>query len=106
MLVRLTIKTIPCRTTWKPVKSIGVTREKLRDYIRDLTRMRTCFPEFPQDPHCWEVEEQYMFGSEYLVISVMKPGQGKIKAYLLYQNVLHGICGMALNFTKAELMLK
>lgn len=66
-------------------------REKLRNYTRDLMRqahekgtpvMRTCFYEFPQDPRCWEVEEQYMFGSKYLVVPVMRAGQEKIKAYL------------------------
>lgn len=66
-------------------------REQLKDYIRGLMKeahekgtpvMRTCFYEFPEDPRCWEVEEQYFFGSKYLVVPVMAAGQHKIKAYL------------------------
>ena len=66
-------------------------REEMRDYVRDLMKqahekgtpvIRPCFYEFPDDKKCWEVEEQYMFGSKYLVVPVMKPGQRKIEAYL------------------------
>ncbi|KAJ5121798.1 hypothetical protein N7526_008735 [Penicillium atrosanguineum] len=44
--------------------------------------MRTLFYEFPQDPRAWEVETQYMFGSRYMVVPVMEPGQRTITVYL------------------------
>jgi alpha-D-xyloside xylohydrolase len=69
---------------------IGI-REQLRDYTRELMReahekgtpvMRTLFYEFPGDERAWEVETQYLFGSKYLVVPVLKAGQRKIKVYL------------------------
>ncbi|KAJ5139523.1 hypothetical protein N7448_002931 [Penicillium atrosanguineum] len=71
-------------------KFIGV-REELREYTRSLMKqahekgtpvMRTLFYEFPQDPRAWEVETQYMFGSRYMVVPVMEPGQRTITVYL------------------------
>ena len=47
-------------------------REKMRSYTRDLMMeahekgtplMRTLFYEFPEDSTCWEVEDEYMYGS-------------------------------------------
>lgn len=72
------------------VKYIDI-REKLRDYVRGLTKeahekgtpiMRTMFYEFPQDKTCWEAEDQYMFGNEYLVALILEPGQKKRRLYL------------------------
>ncbi|KJX96934.1 glycoside hydrolase family 31 protein [Zymoseptoria brevis] len=66
-------------------------REEMREYTRGLMRqahekgspvMRTCFYEFPADPKCWEVEEQYMYGDKYLVIPVLQPGVSEIEVYL------------------------
>ncbi|KAJ6119230.1 hypothetical protein N7523_003510 [Penicillium sp. IBT 18751x] len=71
-------------------KFIGV-REELREYTRSLMEqahekgtpvMRTLFYEFPQDPRAWEVETQYMFGSRYMVVPVMEPGQRTVTVYL------------------------
>lgn len=54
-------------------------REAMRPYVRDLMRqahekgtpiMRTMFYEFPEDKACWEVKEQYMFGSDMLIAPV------------------------------------
>lgn len=44
--------------------------------------MRTMFYEFPQDTHCWEITDQYMFGSRYLVAPVLSAGQFKREVYL------------------------
>ena len=53
-------------------------REEMRDYTRKLMEeahtkglplMRAMFVEFPDDPVCWELEEQYMYGDKYLVDS-------------------------------------
>ncbi|ROV97785.1 hypothetical protein VPNG_08648 [Cytospora leucostoma] len=65
-------------------------RERLRDYVRDLTKeasqkgtplIRTLFLEFPKDESAWEVEDEYMFGSKYLVAPVLYPGLTKRQVY-------------------------
>lgn len=66
-------------------------REAMRPYTRELMReahelgrpvMRTMFYEFPQDPVCWELQEQYMYGSKLLVAPVMHPDQKELSVYL------------------------
>ena len=66
-------------------------REKLRPYVRSLFKeasakgspiMRALFYEFPYDKRCWEVEDEYMFGSKYLVAPVMHKGAIDRRAYL------------------------
>ena len=51
-------------------------RISMHDYIKQLydeasengsPLIRTMFYEFPDDKKCWELQDQYMFGSEYLV---------------------------------------
>ena len=44
--------------------------------------LRTMFYEFPGDPHCWELEDQYMFGGKYLVAPVFALGQREREVYL------------------------
>lgn len=44
--------------------------------------MRTMFYEFPQDEKCWEIDDQYMFGSRYLVAPVLAAGVTRRKVYL------------------------
>lgn len=44
--------------------------------------LRTMFYEFPGDPHCWELEDQYMFGGKYLVAPVFVLGQREREVYL------------------------
>ena len=31
------------------------------------------FYEFPRDPRCWELSDQYMFGPDYLVAPILTP---------------------------------
>ncbi|PSK42327.1 Alpha-xylosidase [Elsinoe australis] len=66
-------------------------RERLREYTRELMKeahesnapvMRTCFYEFPDDKKCWEIEDQYMYGSKYLVAPILSSGQKKRRLYL------------------------
>ncbi len=39
--------------------------------------MRTMFYEFPNDAKCWELSDQYMFGSDYLVAPILHAGETK-----------------------------
>lgn len=65
-------------------------RERMRDYTRSLMEqaqkgapvMRTLFYEFPKDKRAWTVEDQYMYGSKYLVAPILWPGQKKRTIYL------------------------
>ncbi|MCX4300001.1 MAG: hypothetical protein OSJ73_23835 [Lachnospiraceae bacterium] len=44
--------------------------------------LRTMFYEFPNDTHCWELEDQYMFGNQYLVAPILQLGQREREVYL------------------------
>lgn len=66
-------------------------REKMRDYTRELMQethetgapvMRTLFYEFPEDPVCWEAEDEYMYGGRYLVAPVLEAGAKSRRVYL------------------------
>ena len=56
-------------------------RIAMQDYVASLYAeahedgsplIRPMFYEFPQDAHCWELQDQYMFGSRCLVAPVME----------------------------------
>ena len=66
-------------------------REEMRDYIRSLMQeahekgspvMRTLFYEFPDDPSAWKAEDEYMFGSVFLVAPVLHAGKRERRVYL------------------------
>lgn len=66
-------------------------RETLRDYTRSIMReahekgtpvMRTLFYGYPEDETCWEVEDQYLYGPDYLVAPVLEAGARERKLYL------------------------
>ncbi|NCB35182.1 MAG: glycoside hydrolase family 31 protein [Clostridia bacterium] len=66
-------------------------RETLRDYTRETMReaheqgkpvMRPMFYEFPKDPVCAELKDQYMYGGRYLVAPVLTAGQRMRSVYL------------------------
>jgi len=66
-------------------------RERLRPYTKRLMReahetgapvMRPMFFEFPDDPECWLLKDQYMFGPGILVAPVMEAGALSRKVYL------------------------
>ena len=44
--------------------------------------MRTLFYEFPQDSACWDVQDQYMFGSDILVAPVVYEHASQRDVYL------------------------
>ena len=66
-------------------------REQLRPYIKRQMQaasekgspvMRPLFYDFPEDSKSWEIEDEYMFGSDYLVCPVTSAGQVERKVYL------------------------
>ena len=63
----------------------------MKDYIKSMMEeasengspvIRTMFYEFPEDDKCWELKEQYMFGSKYLVAPVLYQGIQERTVYL------------------------
>ncbi len=66
-------------------------RLALKPYILSLMKeahetgaplMRTMFYEFPQDEKCWELNDQFMFGPDYLVAPVLKADKFFRRVYL------------------------
>lgn len=66
-------------------------RERLRPYVTELMQeahekgtpvMRPMFYDFSDDPVCWEVETQYLFGPNVLVVPITDLGCRSVKVYL------------------------
>ena len=66
-------------------------RISMHDYIKSLydeastngsPLIRTMFYEFPNDDKCWELEDQYMFGSKYLVAPIFELNRFDRDVYL------------------------
>lgn len=66
-------------------------RLSLKPYLERLMKeasengspvIRTMFYEFPEDAHCWELTDQYMFGSDYLVAPILHAGERQREVYL------------------------
>ena len=73
------------------LKHYVAVREQMKPYLKEVMReasengspvMRAMFYEFPDDPMCWEADEQYMFGSRYLVAPVLYAGVAERDVYL------------------------
>ena len=65
-------------------------RESLRPYIKQLAASTTAtgapptrplFYDFPDDTQAWTVDDEYMFGPEYLVAPVLEMGARKRSVY-------------------------
>ncbi len=63
----------------------------MKDYIKSVMDeasengspvIRTMFYEFPDDEKCWEIDDEYMFGSKYLVAPVLYEGMQERTVYL------------------------
>lgn len=76
---------------YKIMKKYYDIRISMHDYIRDLYReasengsplIRTMFYEFPEDKTCWELQDQYMFGSRYLAAPIFALNQFERDVYL------------------------
>jgi len=66
-------------------------REGMKPYITEVMKaahekgtpvIRPLFYDFPQDKICWDIADQYMFGSEILVAPVLYKGVRSRKVYL------------------------
>ena len=66
-------------------------RIAMHDYIKSLYEeassngsplIRAMFYEFPQDAKCWDIYDQYMFGSKYLVAPILQLNQFERRVYL------------------------
>ena len=66
-------------------------RISMHDYIKELYKeasengaplIRTMFFEFPDDAKCWELQDQYMFGSKYLVAPIFHLNEFEREVYL------------------------
>lgn len=66
-------------------------RERLRPYIhrqmvaahqKGTPVMRPLFYDFPRDPPCWSIEDQYMFGPDIMVAPVLAAGMQSRPVYL------------------------
>ena len=77
--------------TYEILKKYMNIREKIRPYTRKLMRqahekgtpvMRTMFYEFPDDETCWELKDQYMFGSDLLIAPIVYENMTSRKVYL------------------------
>ncbi len=82
---------------WSYGEEVGAVLEKyvrlrlsMKPYLKQLMReasengsplMRTMFYEFPEDEACWACEDQYMFGSRYLVAPVLYAGMTARSVY-------------------------
>jgi alpha-D-xyloside xylohydrolase len=44
--------------------------------------IRGLFHDFPADPRCWDVADQYLFGPDVLVAPVLEPGTTNREVYL------------------------
>jgi len=66
-------------------------RDRMRDYTRECMKqahetgapvMRTLFYDFPKDEKTWEIQDEFLFGSDILVAPVLEPGITEREVYL------------------------
>ena len=76
---------------YEMIKEQLLLRERLRPYIMaqmktaaetGLPPMRPLFVDFPDDPACWDIEDQFLFGPDILVCPVVEQGAASRQVYL------------------------
>ena len=76
---------------YRIMKHYYEVRMAMKEYIKGLFEeasengsplLRAMFYEFPEDPKCWELQDQYMFGDHYLVAPVFHLNQWQREVYL------------------------
>ncbi|RPJ25703.1 MAG: LacI family DNA-binding transcriptional regulator [Chloroflexi bacterium] len=77
--------------TYAILKDLLALRERLRPYLHELMQvatergmppLRPLFLEFPEDPICETIEDQFMIGPEMLIAPVLCKGSRQRKIYL------------------------
>ena len=77
--------------TYEILKQYMFIRERLQPYIMDQMRtaheqgippMRPLFLDFPNDPSCYSVDDEYMFGPDLLVAPILEADAQVRKVYL------------------------
>jgi alpha-D-xyloside xylohydrolase len=73
------------------IREYMMLRERLRPYIMEqmalvsktgIPLMRPLFIDFPSDPVCYEVDDEYLFGSDILVAPILDADVNKRELYL------------------------
>ena len=59
-----------------------IQKTALEAQTRGLPMIRGMFLEFPEDAAAWEVDDQYMFGADYLVAPITEYGARARRIYL------------------------
>ena len=76
---------------YRIMKHYYEVRMAMKEYIKGLFEeasengsplLRAMFYEFPEDPKCWELQDQYMFGDRYLAAPVFHLNQWQREVYL------------------------
>ena len=76
---------------YRIMKHYYEVRMAMKEYIKGLFEeasengsplLRAMFYEFPEDPKCWELQDQYMFGDRYLVAPVFHRNQWHREVHL------------------------
>ena len=76
---------------YRIMKHYYEVRMDMKEYIKGLFEeasengsplLRAMFYEFPEDPKCWELQDQYMFGDRSLVAPVFHLNQWQREVYL------------------------
>ena len=94
--LKLTANTQPAILTmsviaYEILKEHLALRERMRPYIKDLMTeahekgspvIRPLFYDTPEDPECWEIEDEFQFGPDVLVAPVLYAGMRKRQVYL------------------------
>ena len=78
-------------SAYQIIKKYMLLRERLRPYIMaqmtlasktGIPPMRPLFVDFSTDPVCYQLEDEYLFGSDLLVAPVLDPDTNKRNVYL------------------------
>ena len=78
-------------TEYEIIRRLLFLRERLRPYVMEQMRvahstglppMRPLFLDFPADPACWDIADQFLFGGDILVAPVVTEGAREREVYL------------------------
>ena len=78
-------------TEYEIIRRLMFLRERLRPYVMEQMRvahstglppMRPLFLDFPADPACWDIADQFLFGGDILVAPVVTEGAREREVYL------------------------